>query len=115
MKSITTQQLTHALRQIYDIWYNAPAVPTIYDMVVLNHLLCCYDNDHNCGIKELCAELSMSKGTASKILKKCLKHDLIKTKVTPTDRRRKYYLPAELLLTSRQSALDRFREALSNT
>jgi len=108
----TNEKLTLALSYIYESWFRAPVIPTIYDIVVVNKILHYYDNDIICGIKELNAELLISKGTASKVLAKLKVNKLITRHKSKTDKRRCYYKPTELLLNHRQSTLDNYRKSL---
>jgi len=110
--SFANEELTLALSYIYESWFRAPVMPTIYDIIVVNKILYYFDNDISCGIKELNAELFISKGTTSKVLKKLLVNKLLIRHKSEADKRRYFYKPTEFLLNHRQIALDNFRQSL---
>jgi len=110
MRIITDREISRTTAKVYNSWFNISNKLLILDVVVLNNVGSCFDRSCPCGLKELHAEMKVSKSRISKSLIKWVDLGYLEEIDSGTDRRRRFYKPTELMLNSRDAAFEAIRD-----
>ena len=105
--------LTLLCHELFQFWSNVKVGITISELRVINKIFYYYDNNIDCGHKELVADLNIPSSALSKLLKSWLQESgVITTKKSKTDKRRNYYYPSEEYLAHRESFIDQMKSKI---
>jgi len=110
MRIITDSEISRTTAKVYISWFKISNKLLILDIVVLNNVGSCNDRCSPCGLKELSAEMKVSKSRISKSLIKWVDLGYLEEVDSTTDRRRRFYKPTELMIKSRYTAFKAIRD-----
>ena len=110
MRIITDQEISRTTAKVYDSWFKISDRLSILDIVVLNNVGSCNDRCSPCRLKELQAELKITKSRISKSIAKWIELGFLIEVNSKTDRRRRFYEPTKLMSKSREIAFNSIRE-----
>jgi len=95
LRIITDREITETTSKVYRTWFDISDKLSILDIVILNYIGRYYDNALRCGLKELRAELDISKSRISKSIIRWIELGLLSEIHSTADRRRRYYTPTK--------------------
>ena len=113
MKFLTDETIASATMKIYEGWFSISNSLTIIDLVILNRMTHYHDMKLNCGLKELAADLNISKSCISKAILRWANGGFITKTSSNNDGRRHFFIPTPMLLEKRAKAFENLRQALT--
>ena len=106
--------ITLLCQEIFTFWSECKNGITLAEIRIINKIFHYYDENIDCGHKELVADLNIPSSALSKLLKSWLDSGSITTKKSRTDKRRNYYYPSKECLSLRDKHFDLMKTKINN-
>ena len=100
--------------EVYKIWSDFRGSISLAEMRIINKIFWYFDNNQNCGHKELVADLNIPSSALSKLLKSWLTEGQICTKKSGNDKRRNFYYPSPDLVKLREENYNIIKSSINN-
>lgn len=110
MRIITDREISNTTLKVYTSWFNISDKLSILDIIVLNRMGFYYDQGMECGLKEMQAELNVSKSRLHKCITRWVDLGFLTEIESQKDKRRRFFMPTELMVNSRDVAFKDIRE-----